>query len=88
MRNVLLAVSAISGLASALPQRPNFEAAKAVPLPNIDLLKPNVDAKPNAPIKYNQPAAVQDVKQDVSSNGVQTRKRSTSCSSGTAEPGR
>ncbi|XP_014559136.1 hypothetical protein COCVIDRAFT_92776 [Bipolaris victoriae FI3] len=87
MRNVLLAVSAISGLAAALPQRPNFEAAKALPLPSVDLLKPKVDEKPNAPIKYNQPAAVQEVKQDVSNNGVQTRKRSTSCSNGTPEPG-
>ncbi|EMD64827.1 hypothetical protein COCSADRAFT_189863 [Bipolaris sorokiniana ND90Pr] len=86
MRNVLLAVSAISGLAAALPQRPNFEAAKALPLPSVELLKPKVDEKPNAPIKYNQPAAVQEVKQDVSNNGVQTRKRSTSCS-GTVEAG-
>lgn len=84
MRNVLIAVSAISGLAAALPQKINIEAALSVPVPEVK--GPKVDAKPNAPIAYNQPAAVQEVKETVASSGVITRKRSSTCT-GTLEAG-
>jgi hypothetical protein len=77
MRNVLLAVSALSGLAAALPQKINIEAALAVPVPEV--LGPKVEEQPNAPVKYDQPATVQDVKEDVSNNGVQTKKRDEAC---------
>lgn len=35
MRNVLLAASALSGMAAALPQMINIEAALAVPTPTV-----------------------------------------------------
>ena len=72
MRNTIIIASALSGLAAALPQMINVEAALAVPTPTI--LGPKVEDKPDLPVSYNQAAATESAAADVSNTGI-TQKR-------------
>jgi len=72
MRSTIIIASALSGLAAALPQMINVEAALAVPIPTV--LGPKVEDKPGLPVSYNQAAATESVAADVSETGT-THKR-------------
>jgi hypothetical protein len=71
MRNVLLTVSAICGLAAALPQKINIAAALAVPTPTAGL-GPKVTEVVPPPVTYNQAAAVESAAQAVATGGIVT----------------
>ena len=73
MRNFLLAASAFSGLASALPQAINIEAAEAVPTPTV--LGPKVDEVAALPVSYDPAAAAESVTAVVAKDGAETNKR-------------
>jgi hypothetical protein len=74
MRNVLIAASALSGLAAALPQMINIEAALAVPTPTV--LGPKAEeTAAELPVTYNQVAAAQSAAAAVATGGVELKKR-------------
>jgi len=73
MRNFLLTASAFSGLASALPQAINIEAAEAVPTPTV--LGPKVDEVAALPVSYDPAAAAESVTAVVAKDGAETNKR-------------
>jgi hypothetical protein len=73
MRNVLLAASALSGLAAALPQMINIEAALAVPTPTI--LGPKAEETAELPVTYDQVAAAKSAAVAVATGGVELKKR-------------
>jgi hypothetical protein len=68
MRYTLVAASALCGLASALPQLINIEAALAVPVPD-NQLGPKVEDIPS-PVTYNQAAATESAAAVVAVEGV------------------
>jgi hypothetical protein len=68
MRNVLLAASALSGLAAALPQMINIEAALAVPTPTI--LGPKAEETAELPVSYDQAAATKSAAAVVATGGA------------------
>jgi len=76
MRNVLLATSALSGLAAALPQMINIEAALAVPTPSI--LGPAATETAELPVSYDQAAATKSAAEAVATGGA-TLKRRDAC---------
>jgi hypothetical protein len=73
MRNVLLAASALSGLAAALPQMINIEAALAVPTPTV--LGPKAEETAELPVTYDQVAAANSAAVAVATGGVELRRR-------------
>jgi hypothetical protein len=73
MRNVLLTASALSGLAAALPQMINIEAALAVPTPTV--LGPQATETAERPVSYNQAAATESAAEAVATSGVSVKKR-------------
>jgi hypothetical protein len=73
MRNVLLVASALSGLAAALPQMINIQAANAVPTPTI--LGPKAEETAELPVSYDQVAAAKSAAVAVATGGVQLKKR-------------
>lgn len=73
MRNVLLATSALSGLAAALPQMINIEAALAVPTPTV--LGPKAEETAELPVSYNQAAAAASAAAVVATSGAELKKR-------------
>lgn len=75
MRNVLLAATALSSLAAALPQKIAIEAALAVPTPAV--LGPKVEELPNQD-HYDENSTKEKVAESVASTGVEktTSKRS------------
>ncbi|RYN83952.1 hypothetical protein AA0117_g713 [Alternaria alternata] len=73
MRNVLLAASALSGMAAALPQMINIEAALAVPTPTV--LGPQATETAELPVSYNQDAATKSAAAAVETGGVVVKKR-------------
>ena len=63
-----IAASGLLGLAAALPQRINIDAALAVPTPSI--LGPNIEATKPAETTYNPVVAASAVAAVVESEGV------------------
>ena len=73
MRNTFVAASALCGLAAALPQMINIEAALAVPTPTV--LGPKVEETAALPVTYDQAAAVASAADSVATAGVVVKKR-------------
>ncbi|KAG9191968.1 hypothetical protein G6011_10702 [Alternaria panax] len=73
MRNVLFAASALSGMAAALPQMINIEAALAVPTPTV--LGPQATETAELPVSYDQQAATKSAALAVETGGVELKKR-------------
>ncbi|KAF1834016.1 hypothetical protein BDW02DRAFT_499262 [Decorospora gaudefroyi] len=73
MRNVLIAASAFSGLAAALPQNINIAAALAVPTPTV--LGPAATESADLPVSYNPTVAAESAAEAVATGGVTAKKR-------------
>lgn len=77
MRNVLIVASTFGGMAAALPQKINVEAALAVPTPSILGPKPAETVAP--PVTYDQAAAVASAAEAVATGGVQVKVKRNAC---------
>ena len=77
MRNVLIVASALSGLASALPQMINIEVALAVPTPTV--LRPKAEETAELPVSYNEVIAAKSAAAAVATGGVVVKHKRDAC---------